>query len=46
MATHKVIWTIKELTEVMRERQLNKFDCDFGVSGKRGDGKITTKTTS
>jgi hypothetical protein len=41
MATSKVIWTIKELTEVLRARQLNKFDVDFGVSGKRGDGKST-----
>lgn len=37
----KVIWTIKEFTEVLRERQLNKFDCNMGVSGKRGDGKST-----
>ncbi len=41
MSSYKVIWTIKELTEVLKERQLNKFDCDFGVSGKRGDGKST-----
>lgn len=25
----------------MRQRQLNEFDCNFGVSGKRGDGKST-----
>lgn len=37
----KVIWTIKEFTEVLRKRQLNKFDCNMGVSGKRGDGKST-----
>lgn len=37
----KVIWTLKELTEVLRARQLNEFDCNLGVSGKRGDGKST-----
>lgn len=37
----KVIWTIKEFTGVLRKRQLNKFDCNMGVSGKRGDGKST-----
>lgn len=37
----KVIWTLKEFTEVLRKRQLNKFDCNIGVSGKRGDGKST-----
>ncbi len=41
MASHKVIWTIKELTEVLRERQLNEFDANFGVSGRRGNGKST-----
>ena len=33
------IWTLKELTECLRKRQLNKFDVNIGVSGKRGDGK-------
>lgn len=37
----KVIWTIKEFTETLRKRQLNKFDVNIGVSGKRGDGKST-----
>ena len=37
----KVIWTLREFTEVLRARQLNKFDCNMGVSGKRGDGKST-----
>lgn len=41
MAGHSIVWTIKELVEVLRERQLNKFDCDFGVSGSRGNGKST-----
>ena len=37
----KIIWTLKELTLVLRQRQLNKFDVDLGVSGKRGNGKST-----
>lgn len=41
MSKTKVVWTIKELTDVMRARQHNEFDCNLGVSGKRGDGKST-----
>ena len=37
----KVIWTLKELTQTLRKRQLNKYDVNIGVSGKRGDGKST-----
>lgn len=37
----KIIWTVKEFTDVLRKRQLNKFDCNMGVSGNRGDGKST-----
>lgn len=37
----KVIWSIKELCQVLRKRQLNKFDVNIGVSGKRGNGKST-----
>ena len=37
----RVIWTIKELTLLLRERQLNKFDVNIGISGKRGNGKST-----
>jgi len=36
-----VIWTIRELTECLRQRQLNKFDANIGISGKRGNGKST-----
>ena len=36
-----VIWTLRELSNCIRERQLNKYDANFGVSGKRGDGKST-----
>ncbi len=35
----KIIWTLKELTTCIRQRQLNKYDVNFGVSGKRGEGK-------
>ncbi len=35
------IWTLRELTECLRERQMNKFDVNLGVSGKRGEGKST-----
>ncbi len=37
----KIVWTVKEFTETLRKRQLNKFDVNIGVSGKRGDGKST-----
>lgn len=37
----KVIWSMKELAQVLRQRQLNEFDVNVGVSGKRGDGKST-----
>jgi len=37
----KIIWSIQEFTSILRQRQLNKFDCNIGVSGKRGDGKST-----
>ena len=37
----KIIWTLKELTTCLRQRQLNKYDVNIGVSGKRGDGKST-----
>lgn len=41
MATTSIIWSIKELVECLRKRQMNKFDANFGVSGKRGNGKST-----
>lgn len=34
-------WSVKELSELLRQRQLNKFDANIGVSGSRGDGKST-----
>lgn len=36
-----IVWSIKEFSEVLRSRQLNKYDVNIGVSGKRGDGKST-----
>ena len=41
MSSYKVVWSIKEFCDVLRKRQLNKFDCNMGVSGRRGDGKST-----
>src|SRR4030042_2467296 len=43
MSTNKVIWTIRELTGILRKRQINKFDVNMGVSGKRGNGKTLIK---
>lgn len=37
----QIIWSIKEFTEQLRQRQLNHFDCNIGISGRRGDGKST-----
>lgn len=36
-----VVWSMRELTECLRKRQLNKFDANVGVSGARGNGKST-----
>jgi hypothetical protein len=41
MSQFKVVWSLRELVALLRSRQLNKFDANFGVSGKRGDGKST-----
>ena len=35
----KVTWTIKDIVDILRERQKNKFDGNVVVSGSRGDGK-------
>jgi hypothetical protein len=37
----QVFWKLREIVEVLRERQLKEFDANIGVSGKRGDGKST-----
>lgn len=36
-----VKWTIKDLVEIMKERQVNEFDSNMAVSGDRGNGKST-----
>lgn len=41
MSTNKIVWSLRELTSLIRQRQLNKYDANFGVSGRRGDGKST-----
>lgn len=43
MSSSKVVWSVKEFCGVLRKRQLNKFDCNMGVSGRRGDGKTQVK---
>lgn len=37
----RVIWTLKEITGVLRKRQLNNYDANVSISGNRGDGKST-----
>ena len=34
-------WTIKEIVEILKERQVNEFDSNLAVSGDRGNGKST-----
>lgn len=34
-------WTLREITQLLRKRQLNQYDANFAVSGNRGDGKST-----
>ena len=36
-----VTWTIKEIVEILKNRQLNEFDGNMAVSGDRGNGKST-----
>ena len=37
----KIIWSIKDLVDITRKRQANKFDMNIVVSGARGNGKST-----
>ena len=37
----KLIWSIKDLVEISKTRQNNKFDVIIAVSGSRGNGKST-----
>lgn len=36
-----VIWSIKDIIEILQKRQKNEFDGNLAVSGNRGDGKTT-----
>lgn len=36
-----ITWTIKDIVEIIKERQRNKFDGNMAVSGDRGNGKST-----
>ena len=36
-----ITWTIKELVDITKGRQLNEFDSNMAVSGERGNGKST-----
>ena len=36
-----VTWTIKEIVDILKARQLNEFDGNIAVSGDRGNGKST-----
>lgn len=38
---NKILFSLKEITALLRRRQLNEFDVNLGVSGKRGNGKST-----
>ena len=37
----RVIYSIKEIVDILKERQKEKFDANIVVSGARGDGKST-----
>jgi len=36
-----IIWSIKEIVEIIKDRQVNEFDSNIAVSGERGNGKST-----
>ncbi len=36
-----IVWTLKELVDVINSRQANEFDSNMAVSGERGNGKST-----
>ncbi len=36
-----IVWTIKDILEILTERQKNEFDGNMAVSGDRGNGKST-----
>jgi len=37
----QVVWSIKDIVNILKERQINEFDGNIAVSGNRGDGKST-----
>ncbi len=39
----RLIWSLKDIVEIAKERQKNKFDVCIAVSGSRGDGKCEIK---
>lgn len=36
-----IIWTLKNIVDILKERQVNEFDGNIAVSGDRGNGKST-----
>lgn len=34
-----VHWTVKNIADIMKQRQLNEFDSNIAITGQRGDGK-------
>jgi len=38
---HQIKYSIKEIVEILKKRQENKFDANFAISGNRGLGKST-----
>jgi hypothetical protein len=36
-----IVWTIKDIAEILKKRTENQFDANFLVSGDRGNGKST-----
>lgn len=36
-----IVWSIKEIVEILKQRQRNQFDANMCWSGNRGDGKST-----
>lgn len=41
MVKGRVIWKVSELVEIIKQRQMNEYDVNIAISGKRGDGKST-----
>lgn len=38
----RVIWSLKDLVEIAKQRQQNEFDCNIIITGPRGNGKSST----